>query len=75
MGKLLGLSLLTTLVAAVLFQPILMGPPRAEGEGRRWLGRVAQEPDTLTQTPLHQVLITISPAIAAILPERKSKRR
>jgi hypothetical protein len=27
MGKLLMLSLLTTLVAAVLFQPILMGPP------------------------------------------------
>ncbi len=28
MGKLLSLSLLTTLAAAVLFQPILMGPPR-----------------------------------------------
>jgi predicted RND superfamily exporter protein len=28
MGKLLALSLLTTLAAAVLFQPILMGPPR-----------------------------------------------
>lgn len=28
MGKLLSLSLLTTLVAAVVFQPILMGPPR-----------------------------------------------
>jgi uncharacterized protein len=28
MGKLLGLSLITTLAAAVLFQPILMGPPR-----------------------------------------------
>ena len=28
MGKLLSLSLATTLVAAVLFQPILMGPPR-----------------------------------------------
>ena len=28
MGKLLSLSLVTTLVAAVLFQPILMGPPR-----------------------------------------------
>ncbi len=28
MGKLLSLSLLTTLIAAVLFQPILMGPPR-----------------------------------------------
>jgi hypothetical protein len=28
MGKLLALSLLTTLAAAVLFQPVLMGPPR-----------------------------------------------
>jgi hopanoid biosynthesis associated RND transporter like protein HpnN len=28
MGKLLALSLLTTLAAAVLFQPALMGPPR-----------------------------------------------
>jgi hopanoid biosynthesis associated RND transporter like protein HpnN len=28
MGKLLALSLLATLAAAVLFQPILMGPPR-----------------------------------------------
>ena len=28
MGKLLTLSLVTTLIAAVLFQPILMGPPR-----------------------------------------------
>jgi uncharacterized protein len=33
MGKLLALSLLCTLAAAVLFQPALMGPPRAkEGE-------------------------------------------
>jgi hopanoid biosynthesis associated RND transporter like protein HpnN len=28
MGKLLSLSLVTTLIAAVVFQPILMGPPR-----------------------------------------------
>jgi uncharacterized protein len=28
MGELLALSLATTLAAAVLFQPILMGPPR-----------------------------------------------
>ena len=28
MGKLLALSLVTTLAAAVLFQPALMGPPR-----------------------------------------------
>jgi predicted RND superfamily exporter protein len=35
MGKLLGLSLLTTLAAAVLFQPILMGPPR-EPKAKGW---------------------------------------
>jgi predicted RND superfamily exporter protein len=37
MGKLLTLSLITTLIAAVLFQPILMGPPRqpqARGDER-----------------------------------------
>jgi hypothetical protein len=28
MGKLMALSLMGTLTAAVLFQPILMGPPR-----------------------------------------------
>lgn len=32
MGKLLALSLITTLVAAVLFQPILMGPARNLGK-------------------------------------------
>ena len=32
MGKLLSLALATTLVAAVLFQPILMGPPRQARE-------------------------------------------
>jgi hopanoid biosynthesis associated RND transporter like protein HpnN len=36
MGKLLSLALVTTLVAAVLFQPILMGPPRqTKEEGQR----------------------------------------
>jgi uncharacterized protein len=30
MGKLMALSLACTLAAAVLFQPILMGPPRAK---------------------------------------------
>ena len=35
MGKLLSLSLVTTLAAAVLFQPILMGPPREKGESRQ----------------------------------------
>jgi predicted RND superfamily exporter protein len=32
MGKLLALSLVCTLAAAVLFQPVLMGPPREVGE-------------------------------------------
>jgi hopanoid biosynthesis associated RND transporter like protein HpnN len=32
MGKLLALSLVTTLAAAVLFQPVLMGKPRQLGE-------------------------------------------
>jgi hopanoid biosynthesis associated RND transporter like protein HpnN len=32
MGKLLALSLVTTLAAAVLFQPVLMGPPREVGD-------------------------------------------
>jgi hypothetical protein len=38
MGKLLALSLVCTLAAAVLFQPVLMGPPRDSGanvRGRR----------------------------------------
>jgi hypothetical protein len=30
MGKLLMISLLWTLVSALLFQPALMGPPRAD---------------------------------------------
>jgi len=32
MGKLLALSLVTTLAAAVLFQPALMGQPRTGSE-------------------------------------------
>jgi hypothetical protein len=32
MGKLLALSLLTTMLAAVLFQPVLMGKPRELGQ-------------------------------------------
>jgi uncharacterized protein len=33
MGKLLALTLVCTLFAAVLFQPLLMGPPREKSEG------------------------------------------
>jgi predicted RND superfamily exporter protein len=32
MGKLMALALACTLAAAVLFQPVLMGPPRGNGE-------------------------------------------
>lgn len=35
MGKLLALSLVCTLAAAVLFQPVLMGPPRADARANR----------------------------------------
>jgi predicted RND superfamily exporter protein len=33
MGRLLALTLATTMVAAVLFQPLLMGPPREVEKG------------------------------------------
>jgi hopanoid biosynthesis associated RND transporter like protein HpnN len=86
MGKLLSLSLVTTLVAAVLFQPILMGPPRQPAPAR--------QPSTVPSN--HQAdtsrrsrkkrknsrpsrrrrfiisgLITISPTIAAIFGAQK----
>jgi predicted RND superfamily exporter protein len=32
MGKLLALALVTTLAAALLFQPALMGPPRSDSK-------------------------------------------
>lgn len=44
MGKLLSLALLTTLVAAVLFQPILMGPPLQVNEGAGPARKQAPEP-------------------------------
>ena len=34
MGKLLAISLLTTMAAAALFQPILMGKPREQKQAR-----------------------------------------
>jgi outer membrane biosynthesis protein TonB len=34
MGKLLALTLATTMVAAVLFQPLLMGPPREKAKSK-----------------------------------------
>ena len=43
MGRLMALSLVSTLAAAVLFQPALMGPPRVqrEPEAREGKGRDA----------------------------------
>jgi uncharacterized protein len=32
MGKLMALALVTTMAAAVLFQPLLMGPPREKAK-------------------------------------------
>ena len=36
MGKLMALALVTTMAAAVLFQPVLMGPPRERAHSRGW---------------------------------------
>ncbi|MFA5956574.1 MMPL family transporter [Hyphomicrobium sp.] len=41
MGELLALSLLTTLAAAVLFQPILMGPPRHTADAQQEVPTIA----------------------------------
>jgi hypothetical protein len=40
MGKLLALSLVTTLLAAVLFQPALMGKPREDSTAGNEAGNV-----------------------------------
>ena len=86
MGKLLSLSLVTTLIAAVLFQPILMGPPRqaAPDRGRRRAGDFDQTARSRrsrrkrkNSTPSRSLrfimsgLRTISPTMAAILGARK----
>ena len=34
MGKLMALALVTTMAAAVLFQPLLMGPPREKAKSK-----------------------------------------
>jgi hypothetical protein len=38
MGKLMALALVTTMAAAVLFQPVLMGPPREPKRLKRRVG-------------------------------------
>jgi hypothetical protein len=38
MGKLMALALVTTMAAAVLFQPVLMGPPRERARKSRGPG-------------------------------------
>ena len=50
MGKLMSLSLLTTLIAAVVFQPILMGPPRKPKRGDA-TSRAAPTPKPTATTP------------------------
>ena len=45
MGKLMALALVTTMAAAVLFQPVLMGPPR-----ERATGDAAPEPEPKSES-------------------------
>jgi predicted RND superfamily exporter protein len=42
MGKLMALALLCTMAAAVLFQPVLMGPPRQLSEFEDTNSRLSQ---------------------------------
>lgn len=83
MGKLLCLSLVTTLAAAVLFQPILMGPPPqrpeeppAKPQPRQAASRRSRK-KRKNSTPSRKRrfiisgLRTISPTMAAILGARK----
>jgi hypothetical protein len=53
MGELMMLSLICTMMAAVLFQPALMGPPR--GETRE------QEPSTAQRTPAYAQAFRVVP--------------
>jgi uncharacterized protein len=55
MGKLMALALVTTMCAAVLFQPVLMGPPRDDAKkagkknGETESPNTAPEPEAATQ--------------------------
>ena len=78
MGKLLSLSLVTTLVAAVLFQPILMGPPRRRTASRfkpAMSRRSRKKRKNSTPSRKRRFIIsglrTISPTMAAIFGARK----
>jgi predicted RND superfamily exporter protein len=42
MGKLMALALVTTMAAAVLFQPLLMGPPREKAKTKRKIEPVSE---------------------------------
>jgi uncharacterized protein len=58
MGKLLALSLVCTLAAAVLFQPVLMGPPRDTGADigvRRRARRRARRARTVARVGLRRL--------------------
>jgi len=46
MGKLMALALVTTMAAAVLFQPVLMGPPREPKRLKRGIGSGAAAPQS-----------------------------
>ncbi|HEY0224498.1 MAG TPA: MMPL family transporter [Pseudolabrys sp.] len=53
MGKLLALSLMSTLAAAVLFQPLLMGKPRTEEapSGNSGNGKIAADESAASRLP------------------------
>ncbi len=86
MGKLLCLSLVTTLAAAVLFQPILMGPPRQPAQpselpavstsrqaatSRRSRRKRKNSTPSRSRRRIISGLFTISPTMAAIFGARK----
>jgi uncharacterized protein len=57
MGKLMALALVTTMAAAVLFQPVLMGPPRDKKKAK---------PETpLLEAPKPQEPATVESAVAS----------
>jgi hypothetical protein len=51
MGKLMALALVTTMAAAVLFQPVLMGPPRERAKAK-----AAAKPSPAAPVPVHDAV-------------------